>query len=835
MPDLLSKNFIGRQGILADLHKTFSPPPAQSTLRKAAVWGVPGVGKSQILYRYASINRTAYSNVFHIRAEGKTSILSDYLTIAKLLSLPAAEERDPPERLVVEAVKNWLSMAAKWLLLFDNVVDVQATRPFLPMVGNGDVLFSMRDKNGALSLADEDCAFEVEPFQSTATLEMSCRLLGLASPDSELRTTADELHHTVGGLPIAIEQTVVLCGRRRENLLPLVRELQQRRQQVLDQSNPLSYHETYNATSTLFQMATEKLMRDSPQAAALMKVLIFLDTSAIPITLLMAGSADLSKFLDRTTTFDRGAIRSSNEESNRAAGMSLPNLDEMPDLRSRTEIFKDSKFYRKFSSRSSKPDLVESPNDRLLRNRLAKDQPLRDVLASPSRIQNALLDLQNAGLLKKNDTNFLSIHDLIRDINIEILSPKDSQIHETHQVNALCALTLIFLAFPTPQTFHREIMSTTSQYLSHALAALRLSESFSFDTVIGPEVMHLTASTMDLINRCNPGAPELESLQWYQKAMKGYRKAWNRLKESKSDVQIAMAARADFNSELSGGYYIRIADGYERFGDAPQRTLDTTLKLGNLLADRKHWVEADKFTAAAYKGYQMLLGDYHQLTYETMGLRVRIAIGSGNLRMALVMIQRRISIFEGRYGNLGGTPGAGLAATMSNILERLDCLDEALEWRLKSLEWLKQVWGADSSWLAPSYLALARLNRKKYRYYRAKQNCLRAIHLYNEEEVPAEVLKEARCGLAFSLEEEAEYDQAKELWMEILDSTLAAHKGTYTDVPDYARPSYLRVVWNVCRFMSAEGHNMPPSLEEQAIIDAKSRYGPYEGLFLQIS
>ncbi len=827
VPKLLSKHFTGRQDTLDRLRGALPQPFDHPQPRLVAIWGVPGVGKTQMLHKYAQETKKLYERVFFIRADGPTQILDDYRVIAQELCVRDTDG-DLQERVLIEKVKKALNKSRNWLLLFDNVQQTGDVAPYLPDTGTGDIIFSMRNKVTCLALADEQFVFEVQPLQMAATVDLTCSLLRVTSPDPALIAIAQKLHDLVAGLPIAVEQAAVLSELSQQRLKSVVEKLEKQRSEILNEPYPTSSHETKSPTGVLLKMALARLTKDYPQAAALLNVLIYLDTSSIPLDMLREGSAQLSSFFNRTQTFDRGVLRSQREEERRANGEIRPNLD--PDLRSPWEIFKESKIYHKLPSalrRERAPELAQSAYDRLLTDRFVKDAHLRRVLEDHNLLNNAITQLEASGLLKKNNVKTVSIHDLIRDIYIELLQAEQAR---AYQVNALCAMTLIFLAFPVPERLRLKYQLCSS-YLPHALSALRHSEGFSIDTVVGPELMHLAASTIDLNNRWwgLDITPQNDPVKWYGKAVRGYIRAMKTLELIKSRLSTVLEARRKFNLELRGACYDRIVTGYERFGQAPERIFHTAVKIGYLHYERNNWAQAEIFADKAFQGYRAMFGEHHEMTHGAMSLRINIARWSNDWEKALELGFEKLSMLEERL--VETTDGATCAGSISLALEHLHRYDEALWWRCKAGTRLLAFYGFGKP-LGSSLATCARLNRKVGDHREANRYCL-LIPLVDKEDDLGSCVNDARLGVAISKEALGQADNLKveNLWQRLLDKTADVSAEAIADETHPSGFIRLQIVWNVCRYWSATGKDLPSSLEPDTIALAEARYGSFTGKF----
>src|SRR2546428_354908 len=69
-------------------------------------------------------------------------ILSSLLRIAEVLQLPVQQEKD--HQRIVAAVQRWLSAHSQWLLIWDNVEDLELLRRLLPPIPQGAILVTTR-------------------------------------------------------------------------------------------------------------------------------------------------------------------------------------------------------------------------------------------------------------------------------------------------------------------------------------------------------------------------------------------------------------------------------------------------------------------------------------------------------------------------------------------------------------------------------------------------------------------------------------------------------------------------------------------------------------------
>lgn len=809
VPDLLSRHFVGRKDILIGLHKCLVGSNDRSRPRRAALWGLPGVGKSQVALRYAQDTSPKYKHVFHIRADSKSQLISDYRVVAELLRLiDREEEANADEQLIIKTVNQWLTNTPEWLLIFDNVCDLRALRQILPTAGTGDMLFTTRDSDTARSLGNPEADFEVKPLSSDYAVELVGKFVKPDIMDERMVATARALHQLVDGLPIAIEQTVTLAGLRKVTLEQMVQQLQKRRQVVMDQRYQTSLHEIHSSTGALFAMATESLTSRNPEAAALFKIMIYLDTTAIPIELLEEGGSRLSQYFDRIVAYDRGAIRTAKEEQMRANQLMNGNRTQSPRY-----PWKFTRDVRNLFRTQESPRTVgraDSTYDISLQDFVKEDRHIRDVLEATNRIDHALLDLQTAGLIQIYNTRTVTIHDLVRDLNVEMLTPKTTA---SNQAQPHLAMTLVYLAFPVPQTPNRFAnFDKCTLYHPHASSVLHHCKGFLNDTTAGPDLMHIVASVLHSRHQSKPSSfsssdEEQSPRKAYHLAYSGYMRSWSRLRAQVPDLAIAHEARADFTLELRGAVYNRIVSTYERFGQAPRRAIDTALKLGFLAASDKDYPDAKKWISAAAKGYKGLLGPEHDLTFDTMGFLIHVLSDMHAYEDALDVALNRVDLCKSRFGPLRlSMDGAVCSAALGKLYRRLGHADVAVEWYLVSLRGVECIYGSDSTVLPATLLILASLSRELHRYEKAVEYASRGHDLLNGEDENHMRKNEIRCELALCLEGVGKNPEAMELLRETLTALLPGYTmDAYRKLLELLQPLVLKAVWDFVRLGMGEG------------------------------
>src|SRR5215467_9389540 len=134
--------FTGRQQTLQQLHRLLGPPQAAARTPSYTLSGLAGIGKTQTALEYAYRYYQEYAAVFWIEAQSAQTIAASLLSIAHCLALPEPEQQDPCQ--LARAVSGWLNSHRGWLLLLDNVTDLELVKRAVPVVRGGSLLFTTR-------------------------------------------------------------------------------------------------------------------------------------------------------------------------------------------------------------------------------------------------------------------------------------------------------------------------------------------------------------------------------------------------------------------------------------------------------------------------------------------------------------------------------------------------------------------------------------------------------------------------------------------------------------------------------------------------------------------
>jgi tetratricopeptide (TPR) repeat protein/transcriptional regulator with XRE-family HTH domain len=291
MPYLRNQYFVGRESVLTRLHAVLSGHEVGAVNQIRALSGLGGIGKTQTAIEYVYRYGGEYDLALWTLADSRATLVEQLAGLASELGV--AQQRETDQNRLAKAVKRWLETKHDlvWLLIFDNVEDVQVVQEFLPTRGTGAVLLTTRLRN----LGPHIRAIALDPM----TLEEGVQFLQARldagkeqeqQPLSEAeREAANQLWTLLGGLPLALDQAAAFAQETGNSLAEYCALLRQARGALLRRRGlPASDH--LDSVAATFAMAWNQIDQLSPAAAALLRLCAFLAPAAIPEELFFAGA-----------------------------------------------------------------------------------------------------------------------------------------------------------------------------------------------------------------------------------------------------------------------------------------------------------------------------------------------------------------------------------------------------------------------------------------------------------------------------------------------------------------------------------------------------------------
>lgn len=284
--------FTGRKQFLETLkEKLFDQISAQYNHR-VALYGLGGIGKTQITIEYIYSNESLYDRIFWITAIDQAALLSGYQRIAQLVSLSV-----PPDSKLTDVAKyvmSWLRRQERWLIILDNLDVIEVADGFLPPVGpNKHTLITTRNPNSDGIPAE---GLEVPLLDNEEAVELLVKLSKVPTSEDAVRIV-DEL----GYLPLAIEQAAAYVREVARDFTRYRTEYHRNRKELhgwVGRGNRPYPHSVRTTWSMSFKIVQS---RDT-QAANLLRIFAFLNPDNILLHFLRAGIAGFADDLQHVLT-----------------------------------------------------------------------------------------------------------------------------------------------------------------------------------------------------------------------------------------------------------------------------------------------------------------------------------------------------------------------------------------------------------------------------------------------------------------------------------------------------------------------------------------------------
>ncbi|KAH8665059.1 hypothetical protein BGZ60DRAFT_565234 [Tricladium varicosporioides] len=301
VPLASNSGFLGREDIMAKLDAKIgsheSPQSKQvNTTQSVALFGLGGIGKSQIALQHAFKQNEHYPeiSIFWIHGSTSTRFEQDYKKIASEFQLPG---RDDPQVDVLQIVQDWFRTQYQrpWLMIVDNVDDDHVFKPlsngkslfdYLPKsaLAKGSILYTSRSRDISLDLAEDP--INVPPLSP----EEGLRLLQTSDETATIESK-NALLQELDYLPLAIMQAVSFMIKRKKTILQYLElfhhseelRLTLLKHKFISQGRQTA---TFDSVAATWIVSFQQIRSEDLEASNLLCLMSLLDRDSIPFSLL---------------------------------------------------------------------------------------------------------------------------------------------------------------------------------------------------------------------------------------------------------------------------------------------------------------------------------------------------------------------------------------------------------------------------------------------------------------------------------------------------------------------------------------------------------------------
>ncbi|KAI6089597.1 P-loop containing nucleoside triphosphate hydrolase protein [Hypoxylon rubiginosum] len=303
LPAARNSVFYGREKELSEIESKIAQQAGTNQPASLAIYGLGGVGKTQVALHYALDHLNDFDAVLWFHAETESSLRSSFSDAAVRLQL----HDDPGDHVNNRTrVLLWLQKTmARWLIVYDNVESSTVLNQFWPIATQGQVLVTSR--KSAFSIQPATDGIEILPFTIEIGRDYLIKFLMRGKPEvgrgknsaetklaigdslQELEA-AKTLSEMMGGHPLALTQVASIGFKSHWSPERLLKFCQRNPKRVREKINPELLHAGYNlSTSTVFSLSFKEL---SPESFTLLSIVSFYNPNGISESMFAVNNPD---------------------------------------------------------------------------------------------------------------------------------------------------------------------------------------------------------------------------------------------------------------------------------------------------------------------------------------------------------------------------------------------------------------------------------------------------------------------------------------------------------------------------------------------------------------
>ncbi|KZP05102.1 TPR-like protein [Athelia psychrophila] len=686
--DRISPCFMGRE---EDMHAITSAVRScdGGAPSRYAVWGMPGLGKSQLALSYANVSFKAghHTHVIWIPAMTLEKVNQG---LVKVLDLTQHVDRNNPDqgarltaaRLCLEQ----FDLHLKWLIILDDVTlaTLDFLREHLPRQnGHGSILITTRTLEVAKAVASvagqQHPVHELKALSTQKSVALLFKSAGIHSSATADLESAQKFVKKIGCLPLAVEQAGSYM--RRSGLIGAdqLETLydQGGLEEIIGWDNSLT---TYQHTSVLttITIQLQRLGEIDRHLLMLLQVLSFLDLENIPLDIVVLGARRVARRLAAKPK-DSLLCKWVRQLSNRSNQVVVASADVSVELRPLLELVCSEKWLRGALRHLEELSLAQPRYDKetslhihdliqlVLQNSMTADQLGEDphCALAATLLRGAF---ETLGDLDSPDT-WTEFERFVPHL-MALLKHAGKSTPELHNMNANVAWYFFRRGrYDEAEALYRRILAGQEEGLGadhpstlgtvNNLAVLyrnqgRYTEAEALyqralegqEQQVGPDHLDTLGTVNNLAIVYEKQGKYAEAEELYQRALAGQEKQFgpDQLITLNTVNNLGWLYVLWGNYEEAEPLCKRGLEGFEQqLGADHPETLNTVNSIAVLYRDQGRYTEADTFYKRALAGQQRQLGADHPDTLETINSLANLRVQQGRLEEAEILFNRALT------------------------------------------------------------------------------------------------------------------------------------------------------------------------------------------------
>ena len=257
------------------------------TEKVAVIKGQTGFGKTQIAAKYVQEYQKEYSRIFLGNAETEEKLAGSYHEFAKGVRIPLKKgpDEERPINDIIQDFKYWLQENDKWLLVLDDVQDLQKVREQFPLINEQSHLLLITQKKDTGSVVREPIT--AGPIGEDKGVLFLLQRAGMLSPEQGLedisstsdRQAALDLYKEVDGCFLVLNIFGKTIAESGSTLPEIFKEYKKHTVKYLHKESDNYPSKT---VAKAFDFIFKKLNEKYPDVLSFLNFCSFLDHEAIP-------------------------------------------------------------------------------------------------------------------------------------------------------------------------------------------------------------------------------------------------------------------------------------------------------------------------------------------------------------------------------------------------------------------------------------------------------------------------------------------------------------------------------------------------------------------------